>query len=107
MNRPISKFPALSESPALSRSLPSSKSLTLLATLAGVVFIHAACSPSLGAAEYLSGIEWQKPAVVTPGKTDSDPPSDAVVLFAGEDLSAWENGDRWTVRDGVASPGKG
>ncbi len=59
------------------------------------------------AQEYLSGIEWEKPPVVTPGKTDSDPPSDAVVLFDGTDLSRWRGGDRWSVVDGVAVTGKG
>jgi hypothetical protein len=44
---------------------------------------------------------------VTPGKTAADPPSDAVILFDGKDLSAWENGDKWTVKDGVATVGKG
>lgn len=57
--------------------------------------------------EYLSGIKWDEPKVVTPGKTAADPPSDAVVLFDGKDLSAWENGDKWTVKDGVAIIGKG
>jgi 3-keto-disaccharide hydrolase len=52
--------------------------------------------------EYKSGIVWPEPAVVTPGKTDSEPPSDAVVLFDGKDLSKWENGDRWQVKDGHA-----
>jgi hypothetical protein len=39
---------------------------------------------------------------VTPGKTDAEPPSDAIVLFNGKDLSAWENGERWKIEDGVA-----
>src|SRR5437016_5253375 len=29
------------------------------------------------------------PRVVTPGKRDQDPPSDAIVLFDGKDLSQW------------------
>ena len=30
------------------------------------------------------------PPVVTPGATDNDPPSDAIVLFDGTDLTAWK-----------------
>lgn len=52
--------------------------------------------------EYLSGIEWQEPPVVTPGKTNADPPSDAIVLFDGKDLSKWDNGDKWKIENGVA-----
>jgi hypothetical protein len=52
--------------------------------------------------EYMSGIKWPEPPVIKPGKTDSDPPSDAIVLFDGKDLSAWENGDKWKIEDGVA-----
>ena len=35
------------------------------------------------ATEYLPGIKWPEPTVVTPGKQNSLPPSDAVVLFDG------------------------
>ncbi len=59
------------------------------------------------AQEYLSGMKWQEPKVVAPGKTDADPPSDAIILFNGKDLSAWTNGENWTVKDGVATVGKG
>ena len=52
--------------------------------------------------EYKSGIVFPEPAVVTPGKADSDPPSDAVVLFDGKDLSKWNGGDRWEIKDGYA-----
>lgn len=54
------------------------------------------------------------PPVVTPGKTNSDPPSDAIVLFDGTGLSKWrgvkDGGEaRWQVRDGYAEvvPGTG
>src|SRR5882762_10639345 len=59
------------------------------------------------AQEYLSGMKWDEPKEVTPGKTSADPPSDAIILFDGKDLSAWENGDKWTVKDGIATVGKG
>lgn len=62
---------------------------------------------SLSAQEYLSGIRWEQPPIVTPGKTDADPPSDATILFDGQDLSKWRGGDRWKVEDGVAIVGKG
>ena len=51
-----------------------------------------------------------RPAVVTPGTASSEgqpgrPPSDAIVLFDGKDLSKWSNGGgpaKWKVADGVA-----
>ncbi len=55
-----------------------------------------------GQKEYKSGIEWPEPKVVTPGKTDAEPPSDAIVLFDGKDLSKWNNGDKWEIKDGYA-----
>jgi len=57
--------------------------------------------------EYKSGIVWQEPAVIDPGGPDK-PPSDAIVLFDGKDLSAFAGGENWKVEDGVASStGKG
>jgi hypothetical protein len=56
--------------------------------------------------EYKSGIVWPEPKVVTPGKTDSEPPSDALVLFDGKDLSKWNGGEKWDIKDGAATTQK-
>jgi 3-keto-disaccharide hydrolase len=76
---------------------------------------------------FLPGGEWRvhdlnrpHPEVVTPGATPGAPPSDAIVLFDGTDLSEWmtrekpRNGGglsapRWKLIDGVieAVPGTG
>lgn len=46
-----------------------------------------------------------KPRKVDPGPTAASPPSDAIVLFDGTDLSQWENvepdGRLWDIRDGA------
>lgn len=54
-----------------------------------------------------------EPKVITPGKTNSDAPSDAIVLFSGASGSEWKhkNGDdaKWTVADNTftVKPGTG
>src|SRR5262245_59806302 len=73
------------------------------ALVAGCVFAALAVAMNR---EFLTGIEWSEPPVVTPG-TNGSPPSDAVVLFDGKELSAWEGGDKWKVEDGVFVVGKG
>lgn len=52
------------------------------------------------------------PPVVTPGATDAEPPSDAIVLFDGKNLDQWVmNRDKspatWTVADGIMTVKKG
>jgi hypothetical protein len=69
----------------------------LLATLAAAAFSTAA-----HAAEWKSGIEWPEPKVIDPGPVGG-PPSDAIVLFDGKDLSQWKDGDKWIIKDGVAT----
>ncbi|KRA35714.1 hypothetical protein ASD68_04840 [Rhodanobacter sp. Root627] len=56
--------------------------------------------------------QWQPvPKLVTPGKHDAAPPSDAIVLFDGRNLDRWESVDdhspaRWKVHDGVLTVDK-
>ncbi|MCX8140653.1 MAG: DUF1080 domain-containing protein [Gemmataceae bacterium] len=70
--------------------------------LLGIAMLTAAATYALQVREYKSGIIWPEPPVVTPGPTNADPPSDAIVLFNGKDLSQWIGGEDWEIRDGYA-----
>jgi hypothetical protein len=59
------------------------------------------------AQEYLTGIEWQQPPIITPGVTNDAAPSDAVVLFDGSDMSHWKNAETWKIEDGSMVTGSG
>jgi len=57
---------------------------------------------------------WEpQPRIVAPAKTITEPPSDAIILFDGKDLSSWLAADgtaaQWTVSGGetTVAPGKG
>ena len=52
------------------------------------------------------------PKIVTPGATNSAPPSDAIVLFDGKNMDEWVNNRdkspaKWTVGDGIMTVKKG
>ena len=51
--------------------------------------------------EYKSGIVWPEPPVVDPGD-GTHAPSDAIALFDGTDMSAFNGGDKWVIQDGFA-----
>lgn len=51
------------------------------------------------------------PAVITPGRTNADAPSDAIVLFNGTNLDEWvsakdQSPAKWTVANGVVTVNK-
>lgn len=57
---------------------------------------------------------WEpQPRIITPGEKPTDAPSDAIVLFNGTNLDAWNALDgsaaKWTVNEGAltVAPGKG
>ena len=60
--------------------------------------------------EWRMPIAWPRPKVVDPGPAPGGPapvPSDAIVLFNGSGLDAWEGGEGWKAADGVLTVGKG
>jgi hypothetical protein len=79
------------------------------------IIAAAALAPILAAAQEAGPFPPPKtePGVVTPGKNSSDPPSDAIILFNGQNLSRWQSADssaaKWKVIDGYAevAPGTG
>jgi hypothetical protein len=70
-----------------------------LGVLTGTVLAAACLATVAGAAEYLPNIHWPVPKVVEPGK-NGGPPSDAIVLFDGKDMSAFTGAEKWEVKDG-------
>ena len=59
------------------------------------------------AKEYLPGIEWDEPQHVTPGEGNQTAPSDAIILFDGQDKHAWNNANTWQIDNGCLVVGKG
>jgi hypothetical protein len=72
---------------------------------AGLVLLAASVSTGLAfVEEWKSGIEWPEPVVVTPG-AGTAPPSDAIVLFDGTSLDAFDGVSDWLVDGDVAIVG--
>lgn len=78
-------------------------------SLVAVIAAMTICS-SFSKVRAADGQNDKEPPVVTPGHNGS-PPSDAIVLFDGKDLSAWKAGDggpaKWKVTKGVMTVTKG
>ena len=53
-------------------------------------------------AEWKSGVNWTEPRLVD---TTKPVPSDAKVLFSGENMDAWDGVKDWTFQDGYAQVG--
>ena len=84
--------------------------MAIMLGLGVVSFASVACAQDheFRGGDFRTGIEWKEPPIVTPGETPADPPSDAIVLFNGENLDEWTGG-QWDVADGVITckPGSG
>jgi hypothetical protein len=70
-------------------------SMILLAAVVAVVCVLLPAE----AKEWISGIIWPEVNVVDPGPVGG-PPSDAIVLFDGKSMAAWEGGEKWILKDG-------
>ncbi len=77
------------------------KAILIGGVILGIVVITGSHITALQQKIYYSGITWPEPKVVDPGPVGG-PPSDAIILFDGKDMSQWENGDRWKIENGEA-----
>jgi Domain of Unknown Function (DUF1080) len=91
------------------------KMLTLSVALVPIAFASTACGAQQDTTRRMKPEEtevWKPvPRVVTPGTTDRDAPSDAIVLFGGTDATAWVQAEdkspaKWTVADGMMTVNK-
>ncbi len=77
---------------------------TLLSVMLVLICTSFVCAQS----DWRSGIPWEEPKKIDAGEPTTTPPSDAIILFDGTDLSAWDN-QQWVVEDGIVTvkPGSG
>ncbi|MCG6157355.1 3-keto-disaccharide hydrolase [Rubinisphaera margarita] len=75
-----------------------------LLSFAMIVLSVAVCTGATLVKEWKSGINWKEPDVIAPGGPEQ-PPEDAIVLFDGNDLSAFRSTEGWSVKDGAIIAG--
>ncbi len=82
----------------------SGRMLGCFAGLFSALLLVFGSGPFVSAQEWKSGIDWPVPEVVDPGPAGppAPVPSDAIVLFDGESLDQWHQGDQWQIEEGVA-----
>lgn len=66
--------------------------------LFGFALVGCVTAMALAVEEWKSGVNWSEPAIITPGEGTA-PPSDAIVLFDGGDLDAWDGVQNWTFEE--------
>jgi len=81
------------------------RKITLVVLSVSVLVTFALACKMIGR-ENRASSEAAGPVVVDPGEIGR-PPSDAVVLFDGHDLSQWRDAGHWVVKDGTATVGAG
>lgn len=86
--------------------------LLALATLVPAAWAQSSTTSTAEPTDPKATEQWEPvPKIVSPGKQDGAPPSDAIVLFDGHDLSQWEtvkdqSPARWKVHDGIVTVDK-
>ena len=72
-----------------------------------LLIVLALTTIAVSAEDWRNGIPWKKPEIITPAVKPGDPPSDAIILFDGKNMSAWDK--EWEIENGelVCVPKKG
>jgi hypothetical protein len=90
------------------------KMKSILATTLYLSFLSMAIAQNQDAGKPEDTEIWEPvPKIVTPGKSASDAPSDAIILFDGKNLDQWVSTNdtnspaKWTVGDGAVTVKKG